>query len=45
VRAIAARSLVGVSCFHFDSIGVPTPETMAQEFGGPESWQRDATSR
>ena len=45
VRAIAARSMVGVSCFHFDTIGVPTLEAMAQEFGGPESWQRDATSR
>ena len=35
----------GVSCFHFDSIGVPAPEVMAEEFGGPESWQRDATAR
>jgi len=45
VRAIAARRMPGVSCFHFDSIGVPSPEVMAQEFGGPESWLRDATAR
>jgi len=45
VQAIAARSMPGVSCFHSDSIGVPSPEVMAEEFGGPESWQRDATGR
>jgi hypothetical protein len=45
VQAISARSIPGVSCFHFDAIGVPSPDVMTEEFGGPESWQRDATAR
>jgi len=31
-----------VFCY-FDSVGVPSPEVMAKEFGGQESWQRTKT--
>lgn len=45
VDALHARTLPGVQCFHFDSIGVPTIETMEREHGGPEGWQAQATHR
>jgi len=45
VEALHARALPGVRCFHFDSIGVPTLETMEREHGGPERWQAQATHR
>lgn len=44
VRALATRALPGVSCFYFDSIGVPTPEEMDRKFGGGEGWQAHATA-
>jgi dephospho-CoA kinase len=28
---------------HFDSIGVPSPEKMKTDFGGPEKWQKQMT--
>lgn len=31
--------------FFFDSIGVPSIETMRSDFGGPEAWQRGMTLR
>jgi dephospho-CoA kinase len=31
--------------FFFDSIGVPSLQTMESEFGGPEAWQRAMTLR
>jgi hypothetical protein len=31
--------------FFFDSIGVPSLETMESDFGGPEAWQRAMTLR
>ena len=45
VEALAAARLPGVSCSHFDSIGVPTGEAMTREFGSPERWQAAATAR
>jgi hypothetical protein len=32
-----------MQCFHFDSIGVPTPEEMVRDHGGGEQWQSWAT--
>jgi RNase adaptor protein for sRNA GlmZ degradation len=45
VRALDALALPGVACFHFDSIGVPSPEEMERQFGGGEAWQSAATER
>jgi hypothetical protein len=39
VRGLEAAALPGVSCRYFDSIGVPSAEQMAAEFGSPEGWQ------
>jgi hypothetical protein len=44
VTALAARNIPGVQCFHFDSIGVPSPEEMECEYGGGERWQAWATA-
>jgi hypothetical protein len=44
VRGLEARSLPGVTCHYFDSIGVPSPETMERDFGGGTGWQ-EATTR
>ncbi len=43
VSALASLELPGVRCFHFDAIGVPTPEVMHRDYGGPEEWQAWAT--
>src|SRR5690348_3519792 len=43
VRALAARNIPGVQCFHFDSIGVPSPGAMEREHGSGERWQAWAT--
>jgi hypothetical protein len=45
VSALAAYDIQGVKCFHFDSIGVPSPEAMQREHGGGEAWQAWATSK
>jgi broad-specificity NMP kinase len=45
VLALQARGLPQVRCFHFDSIGVPSPDTMEREFGGGERWQAHATDQ
>jgi hypothetical protein len=45
VRSLEERSLSGLRCFYFDSIGIPSTEEMDREFGGPEAWQADATRR
>lgn len=45
VQALEERSLPGVRCYYFDSIGVPTPEEMARDFGGGEEWQAAATAQ
>ena len=44
VRGLEARSLPGISCHYFDSIGVPSPEVMERDFGGGTAWQ-EATTR
>lgn len=44
VDALDARALAGVQCFHFDSIGVPTPEVMERDYGSGELWQAAATA-
>jgi predicted kinase len=38
-RGLAALGLPGVTCHHFDTLGVPTPEEIAARFGGGEVWQ------
>jgi hypothetical protein len=43
VQAIENRRVVGVRCFYFDSIGVPTDEVMERDYGGGEQWQAAAT--
>jgi len=45
VRALATRALSGVACFHFDTIGVPSPEVMLRDFGSGEAWQAWATNQ
>jgi len=39
VSVLAARALPGVRCYHFDAIGVPSPEEMRRDFGSGEQWQ------
>lgn len=39
---VAAR-LNGTRVHHFDSLGVPSVETMTHDYGSPESWQRVTT--
>ena len=45
VRALEARALPGVRCFHFDSIGVLSDDEMRREHGSGEQWQAWATQR
>ena len=45
VRALAARALSGVACFHFDTIRVPSAEVMLRDFGSGEAWQAWATNQ
>ena len=40
---IAADKSLGITCLHFDSIGVPSVEQMTKEFGSVENWQRAKT--
>jgi len=44
LRALAARELPDVACYHFDSIGVPSTEEMTATFGSPEAWQVKMTN-
>jgi dephospho-CoA kinase len=44
VEALAATCVPGVSCFYFDSIGVPSAEIMERDFGSSENWQAFATA-
>lgn len=44
VRALDARAVPGIRCFHFDTIGVPSPEEMERDHGGGEQWQASATA-
>lgn len=43
VSRLESRGLPRVKCFLFDSIGVPAPEAMDRDYGGPERWQVWAT--
>src|SRR4051794_12067846 len=45
VRALEARTIPGVRCFYFDSLGVPPPQAMEREHGSAEGWQAWATRR
>ncbi|HEV2669862.1 MAG TPA: hypothetical protein VGU74_02120 [Gemmatimonadales bacterium] len=45
VRALAARRIAGVRCYHFDSIGVPVPAEMEREWGSGEAWQKQMTKQ
>src|ERR1051325_9256028 len=40
---LAGRRLQGVSCYHFDSIGVPSAAVMEREWGSGERWQEEMT--
>ncbi len=42
VRGVEASGIPDVSCYYFDSIGVPSHEEMVSRFGGPRQWQVDA---
>jgi adenylate kinase family enzyme len=42
-KMIAADKSLGITCLHFDSIGVPSVEQMTKEFGSVENWQRAKT--
>jgi len=43
-RAVAARSAGVAKVFHFDSVGVPSPEEMARRYGSGDAWQRAKTN-
>lgn len=43
VRALSERWIPGLTCYHFDSIGVPSVEEMVRDFGSPERWQEVTT--
>jgi hypothetical protein len=45
VRALDQRTLPGVRCYHFDSIGVPSREEIDRDFGGGEQWQALSTQK
>jgi hypothetical protein len=45
VRALAERNLPAVGCYYFDSIGVPSAETMERDSGGGTAWQAAMTDR
>ena len=45
MHALATRHIDGVRCYHFDSIGVPTPAQMEREWGSGEAWQKQMTKQ
>jgi hypothetical protein len=45
VRVLSSRRMSGVRCYHFDSIGVPSPADMEREWGSGERWQEQTTQR
>ena len=45
VHALDARTVPGLQCFFFDSIGVPTLDEMRRDYGGGEQWQAWATEQ
>jgi hypothetical protein len=44
VQALDRRRTLGVRCFYFDSIGVPSADVMERDYGGGEQWQAWATT-
>ncbi|MFA6908461.1 MAG: AAA family ATPase [Patescibacteria group bacterium] len=34
---------LGIAVYHFDTIGVPSHDTMHKEYGSEEAWQREKT--
>ncbi|HXJ29944.1 MAG TPA: hypothetical protein VNG35_04870 [Gemmatimonadales bacterium] len=45
VHTLEQRGLAAVRCYYFDTIGVPSPDEMARQWGGGDRWQEDATRR
>jgi hypothetical protein len=45
VSALASEPNPRISYHHFDSIGVPSPDAMAKEYGSGEGWQGAMTDR
>lgn len=45
VRSLEARHQPGVKCYYFDSVGVPSPEEMARDYGSGEAWQAAMTDQ
>ena len=45
LHVLTGLRLPGVGCYHFDTIGVPSPEIMQRDFGGPDKWQAAMTDR
>ena len=45
VTALRALGPPGVGCYHFDSVGVPSPEEMTRLYGGGEQWQAAMTEQ
>ncbi|MGE0352156.1 MAG: AAA family ATPase [Gemmatimonadales bacterium] len=45
VRSLESRRDPGVKCYYFDSVGVPSPEEMARDYGSGEAWQAAMTDQ
>jgi hypothetical protein len=45
VHALEQQNLSGVGCYYFDSIGVPSADVMARDWGGGERWQDQMTTQ
>lgn len=43
IEALRDRQLPGVTCYHFDSVGIPSVTAMVRDFGTPERWQEVMT--
>jgi dephospho-CoA kinase len=43
VTTLEQRRIPGIRCHYFDSIGVPSPEEMTEQFGSPAAWQEAMT--
>lgn len=43
LEILEGRRLPSVSCYHFDSIGVPSAAVMEREWGSGERWQEQMT--
>lgn len=43
IEALSHRRLPDLTCYHFDSVGVPSAAEMVRGFGTPERWQEVTT--